>query len=753
MRKKTLLIILPLLFAAILAADLVYLSSLISRRMEEGLLQIPSRVLGREIVVAPGTNVYSSFLFANLERAGYRETTRPRLPGHFAIEGEKITVIPRPDGTGPGAAVIELDDDGDVERIYRGREELPRLSLGRPEIGRLTDPRRQVRAYSPIDEISPHLVKAVIAAEDRRFYQHHGIDPRAIARALVKDVASMSFREGGSTITQQLARNFFLSFRKSLLRKFQEALIALLLEARFSKNKILELYLNQVYLGQRGSEGIYGVEEASRYYFGKSANALTLSEAILIASLIKSPNYYSPFTHPDRTLQRMRYVARAMEEEGYISRREAEEALRKFPTLNMRTERATRLDYVTDAIVMALEEKLEDRDILYGGYEIRTSLDPVLVDLLKETVPRTLSRIEKRYGLEKPLQAAVVMVDNETGETVAFWGGRSYRESQFNRAVAARRQVGSLFKPFVALAALKESKPGFETTLASVIPAKDVSWDTPDGKWVPRNFNGKVWEKATVREILEHSINTGIVALGKRTGLDKVITLCRSLGIGENLKPYPSLLIGSFTYTPLSMAYAYSTIASLGLKHRPRIVESVIRDGVEVVSFPDFPVRVLKPEVAYLVLYALQGAVREGTAKRLGKAFPENVAGKTGTTDDGRDSWFVAMTRDYTICAWVGYDDASPTPLTGATGALPLCEEVLKKVYRAKPPAPFPVPPGIVFRDVDEETGLLATSGCERVVREAFVAGTEPTAFCSLHPPSPLEETGRKLLDFLRDVF
>ncbi len=758
MRKSRIIFAAGILLAAFLLADLLYLNRLINNRIDSGLLQIPSRIFGRAVILTPADNIHTKFLLSNLEKAGYREVNEVRTEGEYSIEEGKVVVFPPRSGnraqteTAPVSIIFD-PITGEIERIERNGEELQEVNLGFPEIGRLTDPRRQIRAYRPIYEISPHLIRAVIAAEDRRFFSHPGIDVRAIGRALLRDIASMSFKEGGSTITQQLARNFFLSFKKSLFRKLQEAILALLLEARFPKEKILELYLNQVYLGQRGSEGIYGVEEAAKFYFGKGADSLDLGESILIAALIKSPNYYSPFRHPDRIASRMRYVAEAMREMGYITERQKENVTSRFPVLNMETRKASRWDYITDAVVESLEGRISEKDLLYGGYEIYTSLDPQIQAIVQDVLSRELKKIEKKYALSKPLQGACVVVDNKAGDTVALWGGRSYSESQFNRALKARRQVGSLFKPFVVLAGIRTGIAGEPLTLATRIPASNVAWETEKGIWKPSNFNEKKWESATVRQILEHSINTGAVSLGKEIGLDKIISTCKSLGIGDRLKPYPSLILGSFSYSPMEMAYAYSIFPSLGVKHRKRLIKTVKKGKEVVLSFPDFPVKVIKPEEAYLILYALEGAVSRGTGKRLGRIFPKNVAGKTGTTDDGRDSWFVGITRDYTVCVWIGLDDASPTPLTGATGALPVCAEILKKIYRAAPPTPFPVPDKIVFREIDEETGLLATSGCEKTLEEAFIMGTEPHGYCEKHPPTPLEETGRKLLEFLRDLF
>ncbi len=758
-RFKKPLALLSLFLAAAFVIDIAYLNFLINRRIKEGLLKVPSSLFGRQVEISEGDNIHNRSLFTYLHRLGYAEREGDPGKGEFTRGEGRITIHVKDlrseetDHRGFLATITYDQNTGDIEAIETGGVAIDTLILGIPEIARVADRMRQIRKFMPLQDFSKHLVDAVIAAEDRRFFRHIGIDYRAIARALIKDIATMSFKEGGSTITQQLARNFFLSPRKTVARKVQETLIALILEMKYRKEKILELYLNQIYLGQRGSEGIYGVGEASSYYFGKNARDLTLSESTMIAALVKSPNYYSPLRHPGRVLARMRYVTGGMVKMGTISPEEGDEASRALPPLTMVGREMSSSNYFTDAILDLLSDRIESSDIFYGDYHIYTTLDPVIQEVASSSLNSALSRIEKAYGMTGRLEGAVVIVDNATGEIVSLVGGRSYAQSQFNRATMAKRQVGSLFKPFVIFAALRNGVEGKPVTLSTVVDAKGIPIETREGTWFPRNFDDREYGRVTVRAILENSINTGAVRIGLETGLDAIINTSSTFGLGERLKPYPSMILGTFPFSPVEMAYAYATFASMGKKFPVRIVKSVYREGERILRFPSLPIGAVRPDEAFLILDALSGSVLRGTARSLGRIFPRGVAGKTGTTDDGRDSWFVAMTKEYTICTWVGFDDAAPTPLTGATGALPVSAEILKKIYRGKPPGEIQPPTSITRKEIDYRTGFLATSGCREVIEESFQAGTEPEGFCPDHPPGPVESMGTKFLETLRELF
>ena len=747
-----------LLLVAALIADLFYLNFLINRRIEEGLLKIPSHIYGRSVEISTGDNEANSFLLNYLDILGYRESNGPPGKGEYRKSQGKIDIYLK-DFKEEGllhkgfSAKIEIDEDtGEITKVSTDEVPLDTLILGVPEFGRISDIHREIRDFVPLEEIPSTLIQAVIAAEDRRFFYHHGIDVFAIGRAFINDIKSMSFKEGGSTITQQLARNFFLSFRKTIDRKVQEIFLAFMLELKFPKEKILELYLNQVYLGQRASEGIYGVGEASLYYFGKEAKDLSPIESLVIAALVKSPNYYSLTRHPSRAIRRMMYIAEGMVKMGYMTREEYGEAFEELPIIRTGMIAKGTSDYITDSVVDLVSGQIKDTSLYYGGYRFYTTIDIVIQKIAEEALSRTLEEREKRYHLEKKLQGAVVIIDNRKGGVLAMVGGRSYKKSQFNRATMAKRQVGSLFKPFVVLSAISHGIEGDSVTLATKVDGSGHSVDTRQGPWLPKNFNNKKYREVTVREILEYSINTGAVALGMRTGLEKIMETGNAVGLGERLKPYPSMILGTFTFSPMDMGYAYAVFPTGGTLFPQQIVKGVYRDGNKVIDFSSSPKKAVKPENAYLVLHALVGTVKHGTGKRLGMQLSGFVAGKTGTTDEGRDSWFVALTKDYTICAWIGFDDGSPTPLTGATGALPVCAKILKKLYRKSPPQPIDPPEAIVFRQIDYTTGLLATSACDRIIREAFIRGTEPTDYCDTHPAGTIENLRRKLFDDLKDM-
>ncbi len=558
--------------------------------------------------------------------------------------------------------------------------------------------------FVPFGEIPKVVRDAVVAIEDARFWSHPGVDAVGIARAVVVNLRRGTRAQGGSTITQQLARNLFLSPEKSYVRKFQEAIIALLLEARFSKSEILALYLNRVYFG----DGAYGIDEAARTYFGKAAQELTLPEGALLAGLLRAPSRYSPYANPELALERRSIVLSRMEELGLVTAEEAQAA--KDAPLELAGRRGGEAPYFVDYVENWLVERFGADRVFHDGLHVVTTLDR-----------KVQEAAEAALGGH---QGAVVALDPQTGHVVAMVGGRDYVESQFNRATQSRRQPGSAFKPFVYAAALEQ---GWQMN--------DLVEDVPRtwGDYSPQNFRGEYWGRVTMKHALVESLNNGSVWLLERVGVDRAIALARRLGI-TTLTPddrHLALALGGLTQgvIPLEMAAAYVPFANGGLWHEPVPVKEVRdRHGALLYQHRPAPRRVLSEEVAFFITDMLRDAVERGTGTAAAIGRPQ--AGKTGTTDDQRSAWFVGYTPDLVAAVYIGNDDGTPLQGGGGTLAAPVWSRMMSAALAGRPAVDFPVPPWVVTGvPVDIFTGLLAGEGCPYRESDSFVAWRAPRRY------------------------
>jgi penicillin-binding protein 1B len=588
------------------------------------------------------------------------------------------------------------------------------------------------------------VIEAVLAIEDRRFFSHPGLDPFRILAAFIRNVRSESeIPHGGSTITQQLVKNFFLTPERTLKRKGQEALLAFVLERRAQKKDILELYLNEIYLGQVGSFSINGVGEAARMYFHKDVANLTLPEAALLAGMIQSPNPYNPYRHAKRATERRNHVLRSMVEAGFLDARKAEAAMAEPLQVEAAAIEAVDAPYFVDLVKSQLAQRYASRDLVTQNLSIQTSLDLGLQALAQAALTSGLDRLEKLVKRKErpPIQGSLIALEPATGAVVALVGGRSYGASQYNRVIAARRQPGSTFKPFVYLTAFEAT---FEDPALPPITPATVVEDAPsvffyeNKEYIPQNYEDEYRGYVTLRQALAHSLNVATVKVAEMVGYDRVAELWnKKLGMGDSVKPYPALALGSFEATPLQMATAYNVLANGGLKVEPVTVLSVVDEKGQTLEQhnPAPPVRAVRQESAFLVTHMLRSVMNNGTAAAARAwGFQADAAGKTGTTNDLRDAWFVGYTPDLLCVVWVGFDDNSPLNLSGARAALPIWVDFMKGATAGTKPRQFAVPDSnIVFIDIDRDTGLLAGPGCPRVFSEAFVPGTEPMERCHLH--------------------
>ncbi len=578
-----------------------------------------------------------------------------------------------------------------------------------------------------MDDVPDTLIKALIAAEDTRFYSHHGIDPRGMMRAMFRNIRARKILEGGSTLTQQLAKLLFLTPERSFTRKLKEMALALRIEQRYTKREILSLYLNQIYFGS----GAYGVEAAAHIYFNKRAKDLNTEECALLAGLPRSPKYYSPFKSPENALSRRAYVINRMVATGVLTEAEAE-AAKKAP-LPKQPSAVTGgpAPYFVEYVRQKVEERFGSSILYSGGLNIYTSINEELQNYAEKAVASGLSAIEKRHpkkGAHVPLQAALIAIDAATGRIRAMVGGREFGQSQFNRAWQALRQPGSAFKPIIYAAALDR---GFG--------AADILEDSPlvikigGRNWSPENYSRTYQGPVTMRTALALSLNVPTIRLFQKIGADNAVKYARNLGIKSPMTAYPSLALGSSDVTLFDLTSVYSVFASHGIRFGPVSILTITDSTGRILYANDtLPEQVIKPETAYLITNLLRGVIERGTgwkAREVGRP----AAGKTGTTNDFRDAWFIGYTPSLIAGVWVGYDDHRSIGAreTGARAALPIWLEFMKKALADREPEDFSAPEDIIFKQIDLKTGLLSSENCKQSIREAFMPGTEPRKYCN----------------------
>jgi penicillin-binding protein 1B len=702
--------------------------------------------------LAPGVHVRLIDLAGTLGRLGYTEVRgTPSAPGQFRRGQAVWDIIPRGgEGsreTGHGERV-RLEMDGPrIARVLRNAQPVDGLELEGEVLTGGADQSGEDHRPIRLADLSPLLVNAVLAAEDHRFFDHRGLDIYGLARAGWANLRAGRVRQGGSTITQQLVKIRLLTPQRTLARKLQEAWLATLVEWRYSKDQILEAYLNEVYLGQRGTLAIRGVGAAARAYFTKEPHQLTAGEAALLAGMLRAPNTYSPVVDPARARDRRDSILARMHElrmlDDNAHARAQREPIRAFAQPGPGQMAPYFADHVRQEIERRFDENaLKDRQIT----RVFTTLDPPLQRFAENAIARGLDRLEtstprlRRPDQRARLQAVLVALDPSTGEIRAFVGGRDYRASQFNRAAHARRQPGSAFKPFVYLAALRARDGAPRFTAASFVDDAPLTLQVDRKPWTPRNYDDRYEGRVSVRRALEQSLNSATVRLAQAVGPATVLETARALGIAGSMAPVPAIALGVFEVTPLELARAYAAFANGGV--RPEAVTAVrALSGADPAGVPGGhegpPQAVISPAEAYLMTSLLGGVMRSGTgapAQALG--VPGEIAGKTGTTNDGRDAWFVGYSSRLLAVVWVGFDQDDAHGLNGAQAALPIWADFMKQALEAYPSPPFPIPPGLSIAEIDPTSGKRASASCPLVTREVFLTGTEPPA-CDEHGQLP----------------
>ena len=703
----------------------------------------PLRLYSGPFLLQPNLSLVQSRLLERLQRLGYRQVKVTQAPGDYQLTEEALTVYlhPQPEGY-VGATMVRLPlDQGRVTDVLSPLEGTPLFSIFlEPELlSGVRGESRQVREWIPLAQIPPLIIETVLTIEDRRFYSHFGIDPIAVGRAIWTNFTRGGVVQGGSTITQQLAKNLFYSPQRTMGRKFKEALAALVLEVKYTKQNILESYLNEIYLGQAGFVSIYGMSEAAHRYFGKTLEQLTVDEVAMVAGLIKGPNSYAPTKHPELAKQRRDVVLRRLKEIGLLTEEAWNRAVKEPVRVTPPEDVLTDAPFFVDAVLREVEEA--GVVPIPEGSRIDSTLDPMIQQAATEALEKGLAKLEKTYShlsnSPEPMQGAVVVLDPKNGSVLALVGGRDYRRSQFNRAIQARRQPGSLFKPFVYLAALEAAREGQvgQLTAASLLADEPVTFESGTGPWSPQNYDKQFHGPITVRSALEQSLNVPAVQAAKTVGTKPIVQLLHRLGvtsaIGDDLS---SVALGSSSVSLLEITAAYGAIANGGIAVKPTAVRST-RDRQGDMVWNTIPNReqATSPQGAYVLTSLLEGVIQRGTASKakvLG--LQGTVAGKTGTTDGYRDAWFVGYTSDVVIGVWVGFDDERSLRLTGSQAALPIWMDLARRVIPPNVPA-FVMPSGVVTRDIDPKTGQLATFQCPERVSEVFIEGTEPSVYCEVH--------------------
>ena len=724
---------------------------IIERRFRTPVFSNSAKIYAIPQTVRTGEKITVKQIVAELRHAGYSERDDSQL-GNFRLVGDGIEITPGAESYhSPESALIKVED-GQVESISSRGNQLSAYELEPQLITALFDAeqrsKRQVVKYS---DIPPVMIQAVLAIEDRRFFEHSGVNFLRMAEAAWIDLTRGRHEQGGSTLTMQLSRGFFLTPEKTVRRKLTEMLIAEELEQKFPKQQIFEFYANWVDLGQRGSFAISGFAEATRAYFNKDLKDITLPEAALLAGLIQRPSYLSPYRHPERALERRNLVLDAMVETRAITPEQAEKAKAAPLKLAPPNVEASDAPYFVDMVRDTLINKFSERDLNDESYRIYTTLDPDLqkaaaqavetgVKLVDEQVTKLRSKrikVGKKFEtkVEKGPQAQVALVamDPHTGAVLALVGGRDYGWSQLNHAVA-RRPTGSIFKPFVYAAALNTALDGS----ASVITPASTVTDAPstfvygDQIYEPRNYKEEYHGDVTLRYALAMSLNNATVKVAEEVGYDKVANLAKSAGIAS-VKATPAMALGSYDATPLDMTAAYTTFANNGIRISPILVNSVRNaKGDVIANFSTDQRQVLDPRIAYVMTNMMEGVINNGlgySAVRV-RGFTQPAAGKTGTSHDG---WFAGYTSDLLCIVWVGFDDYSDLRLSGAQTAAPIWTEFMKKAATLPQYAnmqPFSQPTGVVDVQLDKATNRLATPSCPDDYTSAFVAGTEPRETC-----------------------
>ncbi len=720
----------------------------IDQKLEAGPFANTAKLFAAPTTVAIGDIGSPASIASDLRRSGYSES-RSNLVGSYSIQTNSISIFPGRDSYFDQEAGVVKFSAGRVAQIISLRDNTQRsqYQLEPQLITNLSGPVREKRRMVRFRDIPPILVQAVTSAEDKRFFQHGGFDPIRIVKALYIDLKEGRKDQGASTLSMQLAREFFLDQDKNWRRKLAEAVITLQLEQKLSKEEIFEDYCNQIYLGFRGSFRIRGFGEAAEAFLGKDLSQINVPEAAELAGLARWPAYFDPFRHPDHAKERRNIVLGLMHTNGYITDREYSDAIDSPLTVARGSAQSVEAPYFVDLVNDTLQEKFQNENFQANNFRIYSTLDMRLQRAAGDAITAGMQNVDdqikkqKRFKGETPPrpQVALIALNPHTGEVKALVGGRNYGQSQLNH-VLAKRQPGSIFKPFVYAAAMDtgvEGGPRILTPSTMVLDEPTTFWyNNGHSYYEPNNFEKTFRGEVTLREALAHSLNVATVKVAEMVGYDNVVDMANRAGMNYQIHPTPAVALGAYEITPLEAAGAYTMFANQGDYIKPTFLKMVRgQDGKAFYRSTVTSKHVLDARVAYLMTNLMEEVLRSGTAEgaRARAGFNVPAAGKTGTS---RDGWFAGYTSELLCVVWVGFDDNRDLDIEGAKSAAPIWMEFMKRAldYREyRDTRPFSAPDGIVSIEIDPDTGMPASPNCPRTRREVYIAGTQPVGICTVH--------------------
>lgn len=721
---------LSLVGLVVLAGFAVYLDAIVQEKFSGKRWTVPAKVYARPLELFVGLKLAKDDFLKELDALGYRRESASNGPGSASVAGSTVELNTRGfqfyEGAEP-ARLIKVRFSGDyVAGLSQGNG--ANLAVARLEpllIGGLYPAHHEDRILIKLDQAPPYLVDTLVAVEDREFFNHWGVSLKSIARAIWVNATAGQLRQGGSTLTQQLVKNFYLTNERSITRKATEAMMAVLLEMHYDKREILEAYLNEVFLGQDGQRAVHGFGLASQYFFSQPLSELKLHQVALLVGMVKGPSQFNPRRNPERALERRNLVLDLLAEQGVVTAEEAAAAKAKPLGVTPRGSMAdSSYPAFLDLVKRQLREDYRDEDLTEEGLRIFTSFDPILQSKAETALEETLKRLAGRKGVDE-VESAMVVSNPETGEIQALIGSRQPRFAGFNRAIDAVRPVGSLIKPAVYLTALERPS---QYTLTSWVQDEPFSVKGQDGQvWTPQNYDRQAHGTIFLYQGLANSYNLSTAKLGLDIGVPNVLKTLERLGVSREWPAYPSMLLGAGALSPMEVATMYQTLASGGFNTPLRGIRSVLTaEGEPLKRYPFQIQQRFDPGAIYLVQSAMQRVMREGTGRSVYSQLPASLtlAGKTGTTNDSRDSWFAGFSQDLLAVVWLGRDDNGKTPLTGATGALQVWTSFMRK---ADPlPLDMPMPENVVQAWIDPRTGQGSDASCPGAVQMPYIRGSEP---------------------------
>jgi len=750
-----------LIFSAVavfvLACYIGYLDYTVSKQFEGKRWSIPARVYASPVELYAGLRMNAKQLLALLQKMHYRadrkltsQATYDEKAGHISLKTRQFTFADKERLSQHIRLAFSGSEIRTIIDVQTGKE-LSIVRLDPVQIGSFYPAHKEDRVLVRLEDVPQTLAQGLLATEDRDFYQHFGISFKGIARAMWANLRAGGLVQGGSTITQQLVKNFYLTSERSLIRKINEAFMALILEFHFSKDEILEAYLNEVYLGQDGAHAIHGFGLASEFYFSRPLKSLPLHQVTALVALVRGPSYYDLRRNPERALKRRNLVLKEMFAHGDITEKQLKQAKQEALKVEPFAHRsANRYPAFIDLVRHQLTQEYNETDLTSEGLNIFTTLDTRVQDALDSSIDQGLKKLEKRKR-SKDLETAAIVTRRDSGEIVALAGGRDSQGAGFNRALNAVRPIGSLIKPIVYLTALE-----YPEKYTLITPVSDTAIEVKAEKgnlWKPSNYDRIEHGIVPLHEALAHSYNLATVRIGMDIGVARVAKTLRETGVTRKINLFPSMLLGALPLTPFEVTQMYQTLAGDGFAMPLRSINTVIaQDGTLLQRYPYVIRQELDPAATYLTNTVLQQVMREGTGRSAYQVLPQSlqVAGKTGTTNDLKDSWFAGYTGDYLAVFWIGRDDNKPTGVTGSSGALKLWTALMQQV--ATQPVFLAMPDSVESLWIEPETGLLANELCEGAVTYAFVRGSGPidNAACV---GSPMNKTKMWINDFMKENF